>query len=51
VQVDHEFYKKLLDEFYDGVYFVDRERRITYWNTSRSLRLGGSSRLSFSALQ
>ncbi len=29
---DHEFFKKLLDEFHDGVYFVDRERRITYWN-------------------
>lgn len=25
-------YKQLLDELYDGVYFVDRERRITYWN-------------------
>lgn len=32
MQVDHDFYKKLLDEFYDGVYFVDRERRIIYWN-------------------
>jgi diguanylate cyclase (GGDEF)-like protein/PAS domain S-box-containing protein len=27
-----EFYKTLLDNLYDGVYFVDRERRITYWN-------------------
>lgn len=26
------FYKKLLDNLYDGVYFVDRDRRITYWN-------------------
>jgi diguanylate cyclase (GGDEF)-like protein/PAS domain S-box-containing protein len=30
--VSPEFYEKLLDQLYDGVYFVDRERRITYWN-------------------
>jgi diguanylate cyclase (GGDEF)-like protein/PAS domain S-box-containing protein len=27
-----DFYKTLLDNLYDGVYFVDRDRRITYWN-------------------
>lgn len=27
-----EFYKTLLDNLYDGVYFVDLKRRITYWN-------------------
>ncbi|HWI40777.1 MAG TPA: sensor domain-containing diguanylate cyclase [Verrucomicrobiae bacterium] len=26
------FYRKLLDSIRDGVYFVDRERRITFWN-------------------
>lgn len=26
------FYKDLVDNLYDGVYFVDRERVITYWN-------------------
>jgi diguanylate cyclase (GGDEF)-like protein/PAS domain S-box-containing protein len=26
------FYETLLDELSDGVYFVDRERRITFWN-------------------
>lgn len=26
------FYKKLLDNIAEGVYFVDRDRRITYWN-------------------
>ncbi len=26
------FYKTLLDNLYDGVYFVDRKRTITYWN-------------------
>lgn len=29
---DSSFHKKLLDSLYDGVYFVDTERRITYWN-------------------
>ncbi len=27
-----DFYRILLDNLYDGVYFVDRERRISYWN-------------------
>lgn len=27
-----EFYKDVLDNLYDGVYFVDRQRCITYWN-------------------
>ena len=26
------FYKDVLDNLHDGVYFVDRARRITYWN-------------------
>jgi diguanylate cyclase (GGDEF)-like protein/PAS domain S-box-containing protein len=26
------FFRTLLDNLYDGVYFVDRERRITFWN-------------------
>lgn len=26
------FYKQLLDNLYDGVYFLDAERSITYWN-------------------
>ena len=29
---DPGFYKDLLDHMSDGVYFVDRERRIQYWN-------------------
>lgn len=29
---DGDFYKDLVDNLYDGVYFVDRERVITYWN-------------------
>jgi len=30
--LEQGFYKNLLDNLYDGVYFVDAERRITYWN-------------------
>lgn len=29
---DSEFYKNLLEHLYDGVYFVDRDGKITYWN-------------------
>src|SRR3954469_21301394 len=28
------FFKSVLDSIYDGVYFVDPERKITYWNKS-----------------
>jgi diguanylate cyclase (GGDEF)-like protein/PAS domain S-box-containing protein len=34
-----EHHKRILDSLYDGVYFVDRDRRITYWN-------GGAERIS-----
>ncbi len=27
-----DFYKRLLDNLYDGVYFTTTDRRITYWN-------------------
>jgi diguanylate cyclase (GGDEF)-like protein/PAS domain S-box-containing protein len=27
-----DFYQSLLDNLYDGVYFVDQKRRISYWN-------------------
>ncbi len=30
---DDAFHKKLLDSLHDGVYFVDRDRVITYWNS------------------
>lgn len=40
-----DFYKSLLDNLYDGVYFVDNTRTITYWN-------GGAERISgFSAAE
>jgi diguanylate cyclase (GGDEF)-like protein/PAS domain S-box-containing protein len=30
--MDETLCSRLLDNLYDGVYYVDRERRITYWN-------------------
>ncbi len=29
---ENEFHKSLIDNLYDGVYFVDESRLITYWN-------------------
>jgi diguanylate cyclase (GGDEF)-like protein/PAS domain S-box-containing protein len=37
---DRDFYKKLLDEMSDGVYFVDQDRKILYWNEG-AFRLTG----------
>lgn len=34
------FYKDLLESLFDGVYYVDRERRIQYWNSAAE-RLSG----------
>ncbi|HEX8990215.1 MAG TPA: sensor domain-containing diguanylate cyclase [Anaerolineales bacterium] len=35
---DKDFYKGIIDNLYDGVYFVDRERVISFWN-------GGAERI------
>lgn len=37
-----DFYKNLIDSLYDGVYFVDSTRAITYWNRSAE-RISGFS--------
>ena len=37
------FFETLLDNLFDGVYFVDRDRRITYWNRGAE-RLTGYAR-------
>ncbi len=29
---EKDFYKEIVDNLYDGLYFVDRDRIITYWN-------------------
>jgi len=40
---DPTFYKDLLDHMSDGVYFVDRDRRILYWNDGASRLTGYTS--------
>jgi diguanylate cyclase (GGDEF)-like protein/PAS domain S-box-containing protein len=40
VPTDPAFYKELLDQMSDGVYFVDRSRQIHYWNAG-AFRLTG----------
>ena len=32
IKLTDDFYKGLLDNLYDGVYFVERNRGIVYWN-------------------
>src|SRR5215469_2969612 len=32
IPTDPDFCRELLDKMCDGVYFVDRDRRILYWN-------------------
>jgi diguanylate cyclase (GGDEF)-like protein/PAS domain S-box-containing protein len=38
-----KFYKDILDNLYDGVYFVDRRRYITFWNKGAERITGFSS--------
>ncbi|HMK44689.1 MAG TPA: GGDEF domain-containing protein [Dissulfurispiraceae bacterium] len=42
MKIGEEFYRKLLDSIHDGVYFVDRNRTIQYWNKGAE-RLAGYS--------
>lgn len=37
------FYKNLLDNLYDGVYLMDRERKILYWNKGAERIVGYSA--------
>jgi diguanylate cyclase (GGDEF)-like protein/PAS domain S-box-containing protein len=41
--VDKEFYKSSLDRLYDGVYYVDRNRKIKYWNKAAERLTGYKS--------
>ena len=38
--MDNQFYKILLDSIHDGVYFVNPQRVVTYWNKG-SERISG----------
>ena len=40
---ESEFHKNLIDNLYDGVYFVDESRLITYWNKGAERITGYSS--------
>jgi diguanylate cyclase (GGDEF)-like protein/PAS domain S-box-containing protein len=43
VKVPEAFYRELLDSLIYGIYFVDRERRISYWNRGAELITGYAS--------
>lgn len=43
IKLNEEFYKKILDSLYDGVYFVDLHRKITFWNKSAESLTGYKS--------
>jgi diguanylate cyclase (GGDEF)-like protein/PAS domain S-box-containing protein len=43
MRVDDGFWKTILDNLYDGVCFVDREKRISYWNRGAERITGFSS--------
>ena len=32
MKIDNDLYRNILDNLKDGVYFVDKKKRITYWN-------------------
>lgn len=32
ISFEDKFFKKIVDDLYDGVYFVDKRRKIIYWN-------------------
>jgi diguanylate cyclase (GGDEF)-like protein/PAS domain S-box-containing protein len=41
---EKDFYKEIIDNLYDGVYFVDRDRVITYWNKGAERITGYSAK-------
>ena len=46
MDIEEDFYKNLLDNLYDGVYFLDSDRKITYWNKGAETPWMGSYRSS-----
>jgi diguanylate cyclase (GGDEF)-like protein/PAS domain S-box-containing protein len=43
IKIENDFYKLLLDNLFDGVYFVNRDQKITYWNKSAERITGFSA--------
>jgi PAS domain S-box-containing protein len=41
--MDEEVHRTILEQMEDGVYFVDRDRRITYWNAGAEHLTGYSA--------
>jgi len=41
---EQDFYKDIIDNLYDGIYFVDRDRIITYWNKGAERITGYTAR-------
>jgi diguanylate cyclase (GGDEF)-like protein/PAS domain S-box-containing protein len=41
---EQNFYKDIVDNLYDGIYFVDRDRVITYWNKGAERITGYSAK-------
>jgi diguanylate cyclase (GGDEF)-like protein/PAS domain S-box-containing protein len=41
-KMEFPFYKAVLDHLYDGVYFVDKDRKIVYWNSGAEKLTGFS---------
>jgi len=44
IRFTSSFYEKVLDSMHDGVYFVNQERKITYWNEGAERLAGYTAR-------
>ena len=42
IEINGEFFKSVLEHIYDGVYVVDAERKLLYWNKAAELISGYS---------
>ncbi len=40
MEINKKFYMKVLDNLYDGIYFLDRDKKIMYWNTGAEKHTG-----------
>lgn len=40
MELDDGYYKKILDNLYDGIYFIDRDKKIIYWNKGAEKHTG-----------
>lgn len=43
MEFDHSLIKQVIDGFHEGIFFVDQNRTITYWNTGAELIAGYSA--------